>query len=104
LFKRKGFDQLPVVSETGRPVGLVTAGQVFARLASGKVNPDTSVAEVMFRFEGETGKKEKYVPVTKETRLEDLQRFFRDPQLGLRDRPLPERFFTSSPKSMLSTT
>jgi len=76
LFKRKGFDQLPVVNEQGKPVGLVTEGQVFSRLASGKSQPEHLVASVMFKFEDEKGKRDTYHPVTKETRLEDLQRFF----------------------------
>ena len=49
----KGFDQLPVLSDTGnrkRFVGLVTLGNLLSWIGRGRATPDSPVAEVMFSF------------------------------------------------------
>jgi cystathionine beta-synthase len=98
--REKGFDQLPVstYSTTGkqRLVGLVTLGNLLSYIASGRANPRTSVADVMFDFrklhevvkdlgrlsletngEGKkAGSRREFVEITRDTPLADLNKFF----------------------------
>ena len=96
--REKGFDQLPVSasSPSGKPklVGLVTLGNLLSYIAAGRASPKSSVQEVMFDFrklgevvtdlgrlhlDGEGGKntrRERFVEITMETRLSELNKFF----------------------------
>lgn len=94
--REKGFDQLPVsaTTPTGKPrlVGLVTLGNLLSYIASGRATPRSPVEEVMFDFrrldevvtdlgrlhlDGEDEEhRRKFVEITRETRLSDLNRFF----------------------------
>lgn len=44
--KQQGYDQLPVVDKDGRICGVVTEGNLLAKIASGKVCPGDSVSKV----------------------------------------------------------
>lgn len=45
----QGFDQLPVVNEDGTIQGVVTEGNLTAKLMSGRVSGETPVSEALFR-------------------------------------------------------
>jgi len=49
ILKTQGFDQLPVVDENGAVVGVVTAGNLMAKLSSGRVKITDDVSEAMFK-------------------------------------------------------
>ncbi|CAO3569399.1 unnamed protein product [Mortierella alpina] len=81
LMERNGFDQLPVVSATsGRLVGLVTLGNLLSRIASGRVQIDSHVQEVMFKFQ-KVGAH--FTEITDETPLEELTTFFEKNSAGV---------------------
>ncbi|KAG0228076.1 hypothetical protein BGW42_002426 [Actinomortierella wolfii] len=81
LMERNGFDQLPVVSsKNGRLVGLVTLGNLLSRIASGRVQVDGQVHEVMFKFQ-KTGAH--FTEITDETPLSDLTAFFEKNSAGV---------------------
>ena len=46
----KGFDQLPVLSDSRKLVGLVTLGNLLSYISRGRANAETPVSEVMFDF------------------------------------------------------
>ncbi|KAG0198714.1 hypothetical protein BGX28_007876 [Mortierella sp. GBA30] len=81
LMERNGFDQLPVVSsKSGRLVGLVTLGNLLSRIASGRVQIDGQVQDVMFKFQKAGAH---FTEITDETPLEDLTRFFEKNSAGV---------------------
>ena len=81
LMERNGFDQLPVVSATsGRLVGLVTLGNLLSRIASGRVQIDGHVKDVMFKFQ-KVGAH--FTEITDETPLEELTTFFEKNSAGV---------------------
>ncbi|KAF9945007.1 cystathionine beta-synthase, partial [Mortierella alpina] len=81
LMERNGFDQLPVVSATsGRLVGLVTLGNLLSRIASGRVQIDGHVQEVMFKFQKAGAH---FTEITDETPLEALTTFFEKNSAGV---------------------
>lgn len=62
-----GFDNLPVVSDKGTIVGVVTEGNLTAKMASGRVAADDTVEGAMYKV---------FSKVTLETPLGDLARYF----------------------------
>lgn len=72
--EKDGFDNVPVVTDGGRMVGLLTIGELLARIARGDATKADTVEKAMFHFDG----KQKFQPVTKDTKLSDLQNFFND--------------------------
>ncbi|KAI9207190.1 tryptophan synthase beta subunit-like PLP-dependent enzyme [Polychytrium aggregatum] len=83
IMQSNGFDQLPVVSSSNskKLVGLVTLGNVLAKIASGRSSLDSSVSETLFSFFNQSGassssKSHKYIEITPETPLESLSHFF----------------------------
>ena len=46
IMKQQGYDQLPVVDKDGRIMGVVTEGNLLAKLASGKVHASDLVSQV----------------------------------------------------------
>lgn len=77
LCKRKGYDQLPVVNDAQKPIGIITEGQMLSRLLSGKCSASDTVESVMLHFaEG------KYQPIHRDTKLEALQGFFENHSAG----------------------
>jgi len=73
ILEQHGFDQLPVITENKKPIGLVTLGNLLSRITKKRVTPEDPVSKVMFNFA--RGKKP-YVNITPDTKLADLQKFF----------------------------
>lgn len=88
----KGFDQLPVLADSGKLVGLVTLGNLLSYISSGRATGQTQVKDVMFDFGRmdeivtdprqtaaagtTTDVKRKFVEITMETSLTYLSKFF----------------------------
>ncbi|EFA76113.1 cystathionine beta-synthase [Heterostelium album PN500] len=72
LLQKHGFDQLPVVSETKKLLGLVTLGNLLSHISSKRSMPTDPVSKVMFRFH----RNEHFVSISTETSLASLQKFF----------------------------
>lgn len=72
ILNKGGFDQVPVVDEKKRMVGLVTVGSLLSKVTAGRVKGSDPVTEAMFHFDT----KRDFVEVTPETKLADLNSFF----------------------------
>ncbi|EGG16210.1 cystathionine beta-synthase [Cavenderia fasciculata] len=72
LLQEHGFDQLPVISENKKALGLVTLGNLLSYITSKRSLPTDSVSKVMFRFHTS----EKFIPINTTTSLASLQKFF----------------------------
>ncbi|KNC99634.1 cystathionine beta-synthase [Spizellomyces punctatus DAOM BR117] len=73
IMQSRGFDQLPVTSSTStRLVGLVTLGNLLAKVASGRAGLDDTINRAIFRFD----KNKKFTEITVDTPLEKLSKFF----------------------------
>ncbi|XP_030636489.1 cystathionine beta-synthase a [Chanos chanos] len=49
ILKEKGFDQAPVVDESGLILGMVTLGNMLASVLAGKVKPSDPVSKVLYK-------------------------------------------------------
>lgn len=49
ILREKGFDQAPVVDETGETLGMVTLGNMLSSLLAGKVQPSDQVCKVLYK-------------------------------------------------------
>ncbi|XP_005375853.1 PREDICTED: cystathionine beta-synthase isoform X1 [Chinchilla lanigera] len=49
ILREKGFDQAPVVDESGAILGMVTLGNMLSSLLAGKVRPADQVCRVLYR-------------------------------------------------------
>ncbi|XP_048202132.1 cystathionine beta-synthase isoform X2 [Perognathus longimembris pacificus] len=49
ILREKGFDQAPVVDESGAILGMVTLGNMLSSLLAGKVQPADQVCKVLYR-------------------------------------------------------
>jgi len=49
ILEEQGYDQLPVVDETGEVLGVVTAGNLMANIISNRVKRSDSVSSVLYR-------------------------------------------------------
>ncbi|KAM6162549.1 cystathionine beta-synthase isoform 2-T2 [Erethizon dorsatum] len=49
ILREKGFDQAPVVDESGAVLGMVTLGNMLSSLLAGKVRPADQVCRVLYR-------------------------------------------------------
>jgi len=49
ILRTQGFDQLPVVDRNGTILGVVTEGNLLARIATGKLHRDDPVSKVLYR-------------------------------------------------------
>ncbi|XP_033866772.2 cystathionine beta-synthase-like protein isoform X2 [Acipenser ruthenus] len=49
ILKEKGFDQAPVVNESGLILGMITLGNMLASLLAGKVQPSDPVSKVLYK-------------------------------------------------------
>lgn len=72
-------DQIPVVSAKSegsknhaRVVGLITLGNILAKVSHGRATMTDPVSKVMFKFD----KTRSFTPITKETHLKELTKFF----------------------------
>lgn len=72
ILEQNGFDQLPVTSSDKKLVGLVTLGNLLARISRGRATPDSPVKDVTFKFI----RAKNFEEITPDTPLEKLTRFF----------------------------
>ncbi|KAI3655919.1 hypothetical protein MP638_002868 [Amoeboaphelidium occidentale] len=78
IMEKNHFDQVPVVSSSKKGsgknnvVGLVTLGNILARVAKGRAKITDPVTNVMFRFD----KTKSFTEITQDTLLKDLSKFF----------------------------
>ncbi|XP_047420419.1 cystathionine beta-synthase isoform X1 [Sciurus carolinensis] len=49
ILREKGFDQAPVVEESGAILGMVTLGNMLSSLLAGKVQPSDQVSKVIYK-------------------------------------------------------
>lgn len=49
IMNRETFDQMPVVNEAGVVIGMVTLGNLMQKIVSGKLTPESQVAEALYR-------------------------------------------------------
>ncbi|XP_022104066.1 cystathionine beta-synthase-like isoform X1 [Acanthaster planci] len=49
IMKREGFDQLPVVGESGEVLGVVTLGSLMSHMIAGRVKPTTLVEGILYK-------------------------------------------------------
>src|SRR5690348_5247278 len=72
--QENGYDQLPVTSSSASKtlVGLVTLGNLLAKIASGRIQLSDTVDKAMFLFK--TGAK--FTDITNDKPLESLSKFF----------------------------
>ncbi|XP_021364962.1 cystathionine beta-synthase-like isoform X1 [Mizuhopecten yessoensis] len=49
LLNKEGFDQVPVVSDTGEIMGMVTVGNMMAQVVKAKVKPAEPISRVMYK-------------------------------------------------------
>ncbi|XP_026569361.1 cystathionine beta-synthase-like isoform X2 [Pseudonaja textilis] len=49
ILKEKGFDQVPVVDESGLILGMVTLGNMLSSVLAGKVQPSDKVSKVIYK-------------------------------------------------------
>lgn len=77
IMREKGFDQLPVV-KNGKPVGLVTLGNLLSRVSSNrlKFTDPISVGAGLFQY-AKKGK-DAYLTITPATKLNSLNHFFEE--------------------------
>ncbi|KAK9716775.1 cystathionine beta-synthase [Basidiobolus ranarum] len=73
IMEANHFDQLPVVSDTSRVVGLVTMGNILSKVDSGKITGEAPVSQVMFKF-STVGKD--FLEISVNTPLAEMSRFF----------------------------
>lgn len=76
LMRANGFDQLPVVSPAGKPVGMVTLGNLLAKLAKGSLSVDDLVSCEHGKFMFSKSSGGAFKPVTLDTKLQSLSKFF----------------------------
>nr|XP_033798108.1 cystathionine beta-synthase isoform X2 [Geotrypetes seraphini] len=49
ILREKGFDQVPIVEESGRVIGMVTLGNMLSSVLAGKVKPSDPVSKVIYK-------------------------------------------------------
>eukprot|EP01111_Echinosteliopsis_oligospora_P015087 TRINITY_DN584_c0_g1_i1.p1 TRINITY_DN584_c0_g1~~TRINITY_DN584_c0_g1_i1.p1 ORF type:complete len:500 (+),score=172.87 TRINITY_DN584_c0_g1_i1:100-1599(+) len=79
VMKRRGFDQLPVLNDNRRAVGLVTMGNLLSHVSSGKLKASDPVSQSMFKF----STKRHFEEITPETPLANLKSFFEKNSVAL---------------------
>ncbi|XP_030833990.1 cystathionine beta-synthase-like [Strongylocentrotus purpuratus] len=67
IMNKNGFDQLPVVEESGDVKGVVTLGSLMSQLLAAKIKPSTPVADCLYK---------QFRTVTLDTTLGNLSRVF----------------------------
>ena len=72
--QEKAFDQLPVTSASSskKLVGLVTLGNLLAKISSGRANLSDPVSSCCYHFKQD----KKFVEITLSTPLDSLSKFF----------------------------
>jgi len=70
--QKGNFDQVPVLDEKKKMVGLVSMGSLLSRVTSGRAGKEDPVDKAMFKFNTKRNFKE----ITEETPLAELEKFF----------------------------
>ncbi|KXS19267.1 cystathionine beta-synthase [Gonapodya prolifera JEL478] len=73
VMESKGFDQVPIVGQGGRLVGMVTLGNVLARVSRNLCSLTDPVSASSFKFDTRPGK---YIEFTPNSSLDSLGEFF----------------------------
>jgi cystathionine beta-synthase len=88
LVNRGGFDQVPVVDEQKKLIGLVTVGNLLSKIAQNRAKSSDNVTKVMFTFNTSRFSLSLYyyvmtnlfsrpfTEITPDTKLADLEKFF----------------------------
>jgi len=74
LMTKQGFDQLPVVSAENEVLGVVTAGNLAAKLFSQRIKPSDPVGDCLYK---------QFKSVSMGTTLGDLSRYFEKDHFAL---------------------
>jgi len=72
IMKKGGFDNLPIVDENKKMVGLITTSSLLTSISKGKAKFSDPVAKAMYS----SNTKKPFYEFTPDTKLADLQRFF----------------------------
>jgi cystathionine beta-synthase len=83
IMKRRGFDQLPVVNDKKRTVGLVTLGNLLSHLTSKRVVATDPVSQCMIHFSTTKA----FTEITPATPLANLKTFFEQNSVALVTKP-----------------
>jgi len=83
IMRRRGFDQLPVINDKKRPIGLVTLGNVLSHLTSKRVVASDPVEKCMIHFSTNRSFEE----ITPLTPLANLKHFFEKNSVALVTKP-----------------
>jgi len=83
IMRRRGFDQLPVVNDKKRAIGLLTLGNVLSHLTSKRVVASDPVEKCMLHF----STKKNFEEITPLTPLANLKQFFEKNSVALITKP-----------------
>lgn len=83
IMKRRGFDQLPVVNEKKRAVGILTLGNVLSHLTAKRVATTEPVSQCMIHFSTNRS----FTEITPATPLANLKTFFEQNSVALVTKP-----------------
>jgi cystathionine beta-synthase len=78
IMNKGGFDQVPVVDEKKRMVGLVTVGNLLSKISKGRAKSTDPITNIMFHFDI----KNPFTEITLQTKLSDLKKFFEKNSAG----------------------
>jgi len=83
IMKRRGFDQLPVVNDKKRAVGLITLGNLLSHMTSKRATGASPVSQVMIHF----STNRPFEEITPATPLANLKTFFEQNSVALVNKP-----------------
>lgn len=83
IMRRRGFDQLPVVSDKKRTIGLLTLGNVLSHLTSKRVKATDPVSQCMIHF----STNRPFTEITPATPLANLKTFFEQNSVAIVTKP-----------------
>jgi len=83
IMKRRGFDQLPVVNDKKRAIGLITLGNVLSHLTARRAVKSDPTSKVMIHF----STKRHFTEITPATPLANLKSFFEQNTFALVTKP-----------------
>lgn len=72
LMKKNGFDQVPVVDENKKMIGLATVGNLLSKISHKRVQPSDSIVKAMFKF----NRQREFKEITPDTKIADVLKFF----------------------------
>jgi len=78
IMKKGGFDQVPIVDDKKKLIGLITTGSLLAKISKGEASFTDPVTKAMYSFNTKRGFEE----ITPETKLNDLLKFFEKNSAG----------------------